>query len=84
VPAGARAFVARVGLDDASPGGLVGFEVRIDGRSAWKSAPLKFGQVGRAWAALPPGAREVELIVDDGGNGIANDVADWADAGFVK
>ena len=84
VPPGARAFVARVGLDDASPGGLVGFEVRVDGRNAWTSAPLKFGQIAHAFATLPPGARVIELIVNDGGNGIANDVADWAGAGFVR
>jgi hypothetical protein len=84
VPEGARGFVARVGLDDASPGGLVGFEVRVDGRSAWKSAPLKHGQLAHAFAAIPPGARTIELLVDDGGNGIANDIANWAGAGFVR
>ena len=84
VPAGARAFVARVGLDDGAPGGLVGFAVRIDGRTVWKSPPLKFGQLAHAYAAVPAGATQVELLVDDGGNGIANDAADWVGAGFVR
>ena len=47
-------------------------------------APFKFGQVAHAYAALPEGTRYVELLVNDGGNGIANDVADWAGAGFVR
>ena len=84
IPPNVRAFVARVGLDDASPGGLVGFEVRIDGHTVWKSQPLKFGKLARAYVSIPAGAERIELLVDDGGNGIANDVADWAAAGFVR
>lgn len=84
VPADARTFVAKVGLDDAAPGGQVGFEVRVDGRSLWKSAALKFGRLARAYAAIPEGASRIELIVDDGGNGVASDDADWVDAGFLR
>ncbi|HTR96520.1 MAG TPA: NPCBM/NEW2 domain-containing protein, partial [Candidatus Acidoferrales bacterium] len=83
-PPGMHAFVARVGLDDEAPGGLVGFEVRVDGRTAWKSPPMRRGQIARAWAALPPGTRRVELLVDDGGNGIAEDHADWLEPGFAR
>ncbi len=84
VPAGATAFVARCGIDDASPGGLVAFEVRVGGRVAWRSPPMKHGAAARAWAAIPNGATRIELIVDDGGNGPANDVADWIEPGFVR
>jgi putative heme-binding domain-containing protein len=84
VPEGVHAFVARVGLDDEARGGLVGFEVRVDERSAWKSGPIPGGQLARAYVEIPPGARRIELLVDDGGNGTNNDHADWCDAGFVK
>jgi mono/diheme cytochrome c family protein len=84
VPRGARAFVARVGLDDGAPGGSVRFEVRVDGASCWQSGTMKFGRVAHAYAAIPEGARQLELLVDDAGNGVASDHADWVDAGFVK
>jgi putative heme-binding domain-containing protein len=84
VPAGSRAFVARVGLDDAIPGGAVGFEVRVDGRTEWTSDVLGSGRAARVAIELPPGAERIELIVNDGGNGSANDHAVWGDAGFTR
>ncbi|MFN8586745.1 MAG: NPCBM/NEW2 domain-containing protein [Candidatus Eisenbacteria bacterium] len=82
VPAGALAFVAVCGVDDASPGGQVGFAVRVDGRTLWRSGARRHGALARVHVPLPPGARVLELVVDDGGNGTANDVAGWAAAGW--
>lgn len=84
VPAGARAFVAKCGVDDASPGGMAGFSVRVDGQLAWASGPRKLGALARVYVPLPAGASRIELVVDDGGNGPANDVADWAEPGYLK
>ncbi|MBK7366959.1 MAG: NPCBM/NEW2 domain-containing protein [Candidatus Eisenbacteria bacterium] len=84
VPAGARAFVAKCGVDDASPGGMAGVSVRVDGQLAWASGPRKLGALARVYVPLPAGASRIELVVDDGGNGPANDVADWAEPGYLK
>ena len=84
VPPGARAFVAKCGVDDASPGGMAGFSVRVDGRLVWASGPRKLGGLARVYVPLEAGASRVELVVDDGGNGPANDAADWADAGWLR
>ncbi len=84
VPADARGFTARLALASGAAGGMVGAELRVDGRRVWRRASLKHGESARAWAALPPGSRRLELVLDDGGNGVANDDAVWSDAGFVR
>jgi hypothetical protein len=74
-------FTAMVGIDDyVGNQGSVVFEVWKDGVRAW-SSPLLTGRD----AAVPvnvdvTGARELRLVVTDGGDWIGWDHADWADA----
>jgi quinoprotein glucose dehydrogenase len=84
VPAGAKGFVSRVGVDDEARAGRVGFEVWVDGRKAWGSGPIRAGTIDRTYVEIPAGARRIELRVDDGGDGTNGDHADWCEAGFVK
>jgi hypothetical protein len=78
---GWKAFSARVGIDDCVGGtdGSVIFRIYTDGRLAADSGlvtptdPLIY-----IWADLR-GVTELRLVVDDCGDGIRGDVADWGD-----
>lgn len=86
-------FVAIAGLDDGQrheQDGSVVFRVRIvkeDGSASEsaRSPVLTWQQDGR-WhfdVPIPTGATAIELEVDDAGDGIRCDHADWAEAGFI-
>ncbi|XXZ51644.1 endo-alpha-N-acetylgalactosaminidase family protein [Streptomyces cavourensis] len=76
-------FTAEVGVDDVQTSrGSVRFSVTADGTEKVKSPVL--GAADPAWrlTADVTGARYVELVVDDGGDGNGNDHADWGNARF--
>lgn len=76
-------FTAEVGVDDVqATRGSVRFSVTADGTEKVKSPVL--GAADPAWklTADTTGARYVELVVDDGGDGNGNDHADWGNARF--
>lgn len=75
----ANRFKAVVGVDDAS-GGLVVFKVKLDGKVAWKSGLMRKGDKAKKIDLNLSGANIMELIVEDGGNGIGSDHANWCDA----
>lgn len=87
-----RRFVAIVGIDEAkrsnSRSSLVCKVVSAYGpqlQPLASSPVLKFGQIER-WhfdLALPDDCQQIILIVDDAGDGINSDHADWVEAGFV-
>jgi len=92
-PAYAR-FVALAGVDEnliAMSNGSnlarypsVVFKVFVDGVEAAASPVMRI--LSPAWRfdlALPAGARRVSLVAMDAGDGSREDLADWADAGFV-
>ncbi len=80
-------LVLAVALDDSAlanakggrvQGGSVEFQVLVDGKSAWKSGRVTSGQ-----AMIEPdaidllGAKTLELVVTDGGDGPVLDRANW-------
>jgi hypothetical protein len=75
-----RRFTAWAGADQAT-GPTITMEVRVDGKPVWKSPGVltRESAAQRVDVSLK-GAKELELIVGDGGNGLAADHADWADA----
>jgi HEAT repeat protein/glucose/arabinose dehydrogenase len=83
IPAGSVAFVGRAGLDDTARGGQVEFRVRVDGRLAWRSGPVRAGRQVRISVPLPADATRLELVVDDGGTA-GGTGADWLEVGFMK
>ena len=89
-----RRFVAVAGLDDSQrhqKSGSVEFIVRIvrEDRTtteAARSPKLLWNKAGR-WhfdIPIPTGARAIQLVVEDAGDGIRCDLADWANAGFLS
>lgn len=74
-------FKAVVGLDDETPAGRgsVRFTVVVDGKVKYTSPVLNEHKAIPVEVSLK-GANSMRLIVDDAGDGIDNDHADWADA----
>ena len=88
LPPGAKRFEAEVGVDNnADTGGVRGsvvFSAEVAGREAFATGVCKGGDAPTPVRVdLPAGARELVLRVGDGGDGVACDQADWADARLV-
>ncbi|MGX2994313.1 endo-alpha-N-acetylgalactosaminidase family protein [Streptomyces sp. JNUCC 64] len=77
------AFTAEVGVDDVQTSrGSVRFRVLADGTEKAASPVLRASDSAWSLTADVTGARYVELLVGDGGDGIGNDHADWGNARF--
>jgi len=71
-------FRARIGAGEEN--GTVRFEVRVDGKSVFRSDVAR-GLAG--WQSLDlavDGAKRLELLVDDAGDGYNSDMANWVQA----
>jgi beta-galactosidase len=74
-------FLADVGLDEeVRDGGSVVFEVWGDGERLASSGLVRGTQVSVPLSADVTGVRELSLVVTKGGDGNADDHADWGDA----
>jgi len=79
-----KRFVAVVGVDDEKGDGSVRFNVFADDCELVKTPVLASDDEGFGLnVEIPAGAKQVRLVVDDGGDGVGCDHADWANAGFV-
>ncbi|GAA3196755.1 endo-alpha-N-acetylgalactosaminidase family protein [Nonomuraea roseoviolacea] len=77
------AFTAAVGVDDSQGArGSVRFTVLADGVVKAASGVLRAADAPYELTADLGGARYAELVVDDGGDGVGNDHADWGGARF--
>lgn len=74
-------FAADVGVDDeVGSNGSVGFEVWVDGTRRTASSVLTGSSATATLTADLTGAQELRLVMTDGGDGVAADHGDWADA----
>jgi len=84
LPGPGAAFTAKVGVDsnDQTSGGRgsVRFAVRANDRESFQSGLVREGMPAKPVQVALEGATEFLLVVDDGGDGIACDQADWAEA----
>jgi alpha-galactosidase len=74
-------FEAMAGADDevlSSGRGSVQFQVFGDGKMLWQSATIKPGQKALAVDVDVRGVKTLTLVVNNGGDGIDYDHADWA------
>jgi alpha-galactosidase len=77
-------FTATVGVDDeVGERGSVEFKVLGDGKPLWESGLMRGGQPGKEVSVALDGVKMLTLSVEDGGDGIDYDHADWADAKIV-
>ncbi len=80
----AARFTALVGVDDEKKGqGSVVFQVFVDGKKKAETPLLHGGDAPVPLSVDLTGAQRLGLIVTDGGDGIANDHADWANASLA-
>ncbi len=84
LPGAGKSFTAVVGVDSndqTRPGrGSIVFSVTAGGQCVFKSPLMREGMAGVPVQVDLSGAKEFVLEVSDGGDGIACDQADWADA----
>jgi alpha-galactosidase len=77
----ATRFTASVGVDDETAGkGTVEFRVICDGKRVWNSGVMHGHEVAKTIDVPLTGVAKLLLVVSDGGDGIAYDHADWAEA----
>ncbi len=81
---GSTRFTAMVGVDDEVTGKPIGirFSVIGDGRDLWKSGVMKKGQPAEKVDVDVSGVKTLRLVVENEGDNINYDHADWADAKF--
>ena len=82
---GAQHFSASVGVDDDVNGNAaasVEFVVAGDGKTLWKSGVQRAGEPAKTFTVDLAGVQTLTLEVNDAGDGIDYDHADWADASF--
>lgn len=80
----AERFHAVVGVDDETGEyGSVVFVVLVDGKEVVRSGVLRGGDAAQTIDVDLTGARELVLLVEDGGDDINWDHADWAEAMLV-
>ena len=80
---GYRRFQSWVGADWATSPSVT-FEVWVDGRKKWESGVMRRDDAAKWTDVDVTGARSLELIVGDAGDGIAADHADWAGARLLR
>ena len=78
-----RKFEAWAGAD-AATAPTIEFEVRVDGQTRWQSGLMKREDAAKRVDVDVTGAKTLELITTDGGNGLEADHADWADAKLLR
>ncbi len=76
-------FQSDVGIDDGVSGGSVVFQVMGDGKKLFESPVLKGGGTPAPIDVSVEGIDSLTLVVTDGGDGGANDQADWAGAKLI-
>jgi hypothetical protein len=78
-----RRFQAWAGPDTATYSS-VGFTVVVDGQTRWESGTMIRGDAPKQVDVDITGAKQLRLLVDDAGNGIAGDHANWAEAKLLR
>lgn len=79
-----ESFVAAAGIGTIKPECSVEFIVYVDGQQKYKSPLYRVGQPVLPVVVDVAGARELRLVVSDGGDGITNDYAWWGEARLIR
>ena len=77
-------FVAAVGFGANKGDSSVEFKVFVDGEEKYASGLYRLGRPVLPVVVEVSGAKALKLVVTDGGDGIRNDYAWWAEARLVK
>ncbi|MCL5271098.1 MAG: NPCBM/NEW2 domain-containing protein [bacterium] len=77
-------FQSWVGADAHNPAGTITFTINIDGAKRWESGRMTTQDAPRRVDIDIRGAKMLELLVGDAGDGISGDHADFADAMLLR
>ena len=80
LPGPGKTFTSVVGVDTNAGGGSIIFSVAVGGKESFRSEVMHCGQRGVPVSVDLAGASEFTIAVDDAGDGISSDHANWADA----
>ncbi len=87
LPAPGAQLIAKIGIDSNNQTrpqrGSVVFVVQVDQQAVFRSPVVREGSAAEPVQVDLHGATEFEMIVEDGGDGISCDQADWAEAQVV-
>ncbi len=81
---GFRRFQAWAGADGANPRASVRFVIKVDSETRFESGVVTYRDRALRVDLDVTGAKLLELIVEDGGDGITGDHADFADAKLLR
>jgi len=81
---GYASFEAEVGLQPCGSEGSVVFRVLVDGEKRFDSGIMRTTNAPKALQLNLAGAQELQLEVSDAGDGVACDMANWADARLTR
>jgi len=81
---GYRTLAATIGKDQEVSGGSVVFVVEVDGQEVFRSQVFRNDTPPEEITVPIAGARQLTLLVEDAGDGIGADHADWADARLLR
>ena len=84
IPKGYSSFAATIGYDQEVQAGSIVFVVEGDGKEIYRSPIVKVSDETIDINLPISGVKELALVVEDAGDGIAADHADWADARLLK
>lgn len=84
LPGGFATFAATIGKDQEVSGGSVVFVVQADGREVFRSGAFRNETPPQDISVRLAGAQKLALMVEDAGDNIMADHADWADARLLK
>ncbi|WP_052573136.1 NPCBM/NEW2 domain-containing protein [Haloferula sp. BvORR071] len=73
-----QSLSGHAGLPDGHDGGSVVFAIKADGKELWRSKKTEEGTL-RSFKVDVSGAKELELIVEDAGDGTGSDWGCWFD-----
>jgi beta-galactosidase len=79
-----RTFRCFVGRDEHAGDGRVVFQVLVDGKKVGDSGPMTKTSPAKKVEVDVAGASTLELLTQDGGDGISGDHGDWAEAQLVR
>jgi hypothetical protein len=84
VPEGFTTFAATIGKDQEVGGGSVVFVVEVDGKEAFRSAVLRNDTPVQEISVPIAGVKRLALIVENAGDDIMADHANWAEARLLR
>jgi len=79
-----KTFRCLVGRDEHAQDGCIAFQVKLDGKKLFDSGPMTRASAAKQVEIDVSGGRTLELLTLDGGDGIAGDHGDWAEAQLTR